>query len=91
VYPNDLDEPSSGAIFMDLMPMTILLKIMPKIQNYLRGKIITMNYRSIATMASQVSFTFDVNDVFLINKMEIDHEKKNKIKISNLKPLALSL
>jgi len=50
-----------------------------------------MNYRSIATMASQVSFTFDVNDVFLINKMEIDHEKKNKIKISNLKPLTLSL
>jgi hypothetical protein len=60
-----LDEPSSGAISMDPMPMT--------------------------TLASQVSFTFDVNDVFLINKMEIDHEKKNKVKISNLKPLAPSL
>jgi hypothetical protein len=50
-----------------------------------------MNFRSIATMASQVSFTFDVNDVFLINKMEIDHEKKNKVNINNLKPLAPSL
>ncbi len=42
-------------------------------------------------MASQVSFTFDVNEVFLINKMEIDHERENKVKISNLKPLAPSL
>ncbi len=50
-----------------------------------------MNFRSIATVANQVSFTFDVNDVFLINKMEIDHERKNKVKISNLKALAPSL
>jgi hypothetical protein len=56
-----------------------------------KGEIITMNFRSIATVANQVSFTFDVNDVFLINKMEIDHERKNKVKISNLKALAPSL
>jgi hypothetical protein len=56
-----------------------------------KGEIITMNFRSIAIVASQVSFTFDVNDVFLINKMEIDHERKNKVKISNLKPLVPSL
>lgn len=42
-------------------------------------------------MASQVSFTFDVNDVFLINKMKIVYQRKNKLKISNLKPLAPSL
>jgi hypothetical protein len=38
-----------------------------------------------ATTASQFSSTFDVHDTFLLGKMYINHEKKNKVKISNLK------
>jgi hypothetical protein len=44
-----------------------------------------VNFKSMATMASQFSSTFDVNDVFLLRKMDINNERKNKVKFSNLK------
>jgi hypothetical protein len=38
-----------------------------------------------ATMASCFSITFQIRDTFLANKVEIDYEKLNKVKINNLK------
>jgi hypothetical protein len=44
-----------------------------------------VNFKSMATLASQFSSTYDVNDVFLVGKMDINNERKNKVKISKLK------
>ncbi len=38
-----------------------------------------------ATMASQFSSTSNVGDAFLLRKMDVNCERKNKININNLK------
>ncbi len=47
------------------------------------GKIMTMNSRSMASMANQFSFTFNVCDVFLLGKMDINYKRKNRVKNEN--------
>jgi hypothetical protein len=37
-----------------------------------------------ASMATHFSSTSNVHDAFLISKMDINHDKNNKIKITNL-------
>ncbi len=49
-----------------------------------KGKIVAMNSKNMATMANQLSSTSNVHDAFLLGKMNINHDKKNKVKISNL-------
>jgi hypothetical protein len=50
-----------------------------------KGEIATMNSKTMATMASQLSSMSNVYDAFLLRKMDINHEgKKNKVKINNL-------
>jgi hypothetical protein len=44
-----------------------------------------VNFKSMATIANQFSSTSDITDVFLLGKMDINNERKNKVKISNLK------
>jgi hypothetical protein len=44
-----------------------------------------VNFKSMATIANKFSSTSDVNDVFLLSKMDINNERKNKVNISNLK------
>lgn len=44
-----------------------------------------MNSKSMATMASQFYLTFDICIVFLLPSMNINCEKKNKIKTNKLK------
>lgn len=43
-----------------------------------------MNFRSTPTMASWFSFTFNVH-IFLLGKMNINNERKKRVKINNLK------
>jgi hypothetical protein len=50
-----------------------------------KGKISTVNFKNMATMAIRFSFASNVHDAFLLNKMGINHERKNKVKVSNLK------
>jgi hypothetical protein len=38
-----------------------------------------------ATMASRYASTFEIRDVFLVGKVEINNEHNKKIKINNLK------
>jgi hypothetical protein len=38
-----------------------------------------------ATMASRFSSMSNVDDAFLLRKMDVNHERKNKININNLK------
>jgi ribosomal protein S6 len=46
-----------------------------------KGEIATMNYKTLETMASQLSSTSNVHDAFLLRKMIINHEgKKTKLK-----------
>jgi hypothetical protein len=45
-----------------------------------KGKITTMNFRNMAIMAIQFSFTSDVCDVFLLSKMDMNCERKGKKK-----------
>jgi hypothetical protein len=47
------------------------------------GKIMTMNSRSMASMANQFSFTFNVCDAFLLGKMDINYKRKNRVKNEN--------
>jgi hypothetical protein len=44
-----------------------------------------MNSKSMATMASQFYLTFDICNVFSLHKMNINCERKNKIKTNKLK------
>jgi hypothetical protein len=44
-----------------------------------KGKIMILNFRSMATMVNQFSYTFDFHDAFSIGKMEINCERKNKV------------
>jgi hypothetical protein len=39
----------------------------------------------LATMASQFSWMSNINDAFLLGKMAINREKKNKFNLNNLK------
>jgi hypothetical protein len=50
-----------------------------------KGEILAMNYKGMATMASQFSFTSNVHNVFLLRKMDIYHERKNKEILKHLK------
>jgi hypothetical protein len=43
-----------------------------------KGEIMAMNYKGMATMTSWFSFTSNVHNVFLVRKMNIYHERKNK-------------
>lgn len=45
-------------------------------------KILQMQFWNMATMASQLSSTFNIHDVFLANKMEINHERNPKYRIN---------
>jgi hypothetical protein len=38
-----------------------------------------------ATMVSNFSTMFEIQDAFLLNKMEINNERLNNVKINNLK------
>jgi hypothetical protein len=49
-----------------------------------KGEIMTMNSKTIATMASWPSYMSNVHDAFLLRKMDINCEGK-KLKINNLK------
>ncbi len=50
-----------------------------------KGEITNMNFKNTATITSRFSFTFNVYDAFLSRKMNVNREKKNKVKINNLK------
>jgi hypothetical protein len=50
-----------------------------------KGEIIGMNFKNMATITSRLSSTSNVYDAFLLTKMNVNHERKNKIKINNLK------
>jgi hypothetical protein len=41
--------------------------------------------RSVATKASHFPVSLEIYDALLATKMDINHERKNKVKISNLK------
>ncbi len=47
----------------------------------------TMNFKNITTMANRFSLTSNVHDAFLLGKMDINCERKNKVKINHLKML----
>ncbi len=60
--------------------MTIFIKMLTPILKLTKGKITTMNFRNMAIMAIQFSFTSDVCDVFLLSKMDMNCERKGKKK-----------
>jgi hypothetical protein len=61
------------------MPMTTFTKMQAPTEKLTKGKIMMMNFRNMATMVNQFSFTFDFHDAFSIGKMEINYERKNKV------------
>jgi hypothetical protein len=54
-----------------------------------KGEITTMKSSNMATMASWLLSTFDVHDFFWLNKKNINHERKSKIKSDNLKQIEI--
>ncbi len=50
-----------------------------------KQKMLQLQSRNLATMASHFLMSLEIYDVVLAAKMDINHEHKNKVKISNLK------
>ncbi len=50
-----------------------------------KQEMLQLQSRSLATMASHFPMTLEIYDALLAAKMDINHECKNKVKISNLK------
>jgi hypothetical protein len=46
-----------------------------------KAKILQMQFWNMAKMASQFSSTFNIHDVFLANKTDINHERNPKYRI----------
>jgi hypothetical protein len=53
------------------------------------AKMLQSQSKSMATIASHYVSTFEIQDVFLVCKVEINNEHKKKIKINNLKALRI--
>jgi hypothetical protein len=51
----------------------------------IKVKMLHIQSKSIATMASHYPSTFEIRDAFMVGKVEINNEWKKKIKINNLK------
>ncbi len=51
----------------------------------IKVKMLHIQSKSIATMASHYPSTFEIRDVFMVGKVKINNEWKKKIKINNLK------
>jgi hypothetical protein len=66
-------------------PLVMFLQTLPQLQNYPRGDIMIVNSKNMATMLNHFSSSSNVCDVFLLGKMDINNERKNKVKTSNLK------
>jgi hypothetical protein len=63
---NDLDGLSIGVVSQELTRVVItFIKVQTPISKLTKGEITTMKSRNMATMASWLSSTFDVHDVFL--------------------------
>jgi hypothetical protein len=65
--------------------LTTLVKIQGLEAKVSKGKFIGMNFKNMATITSRLSLTFNVSDVFLLRRMNVNCERKNKVKINNLK------
>jgi hypothetical protein len=50
-----------------------------------KHNMLQLQSRSFATMASCFQVSLEICDALLVTKMDINHERKNKVKISNLK------
>jgi hypothetical protein len=87
---NDLDELSIGVVFQDITrAMITFIKVQTHISKLTKGEITTMKSSNMATMASWLLSTFDVHDFFWLNKKNINHERKSKIKSDNLKQIEI--
>jgi hypothetical protein len=73
-----------GATYLGPTPMTTSTKMQAFGAKLTKGKIVAMNSKNVATMANQLSSTSNVHDAFLLGKMNINHDKNNKVKIYNL-------
>ncbi len=83
---NDLDELSIGVVFQDnTRAMITFIKVQTHISKLTKWEITTMKSSNMATMASWLLSTFDVHDFFWLDKININHERKSKIKSDNLK------
>jgi len=51
----------------------------------IKHNLLQLQSRSFATMASCFQVSLEIRDALLVTKMDINHECKNKVKISNLK------
>jgi len=75
---------SIGATYSSPTPMTTSTKMQTFGAKLTKGKIVAMNSKNMATMANQLSSTSNVHEAFLLGKMNINHDKRNKVKNSNL-------
>jgi hypothetical protein len=73
-----------GATYSSLTPMTTSTKMQAFGAKLTKGKIVAMNSKNMATMANQLSSISNVHDAFLLGKMNVNHDKKNKVKMNNL-------
>jgi hypothetical protein len=86
---NELDGPSIDVGSSNLTPLTTNVEMQGPITKLCKGEIMTMNFRNMAIMANWFSLTFNVHDafLFLLRKMDINYERKKKVKITHLKML----
>jgi hypothetical protein len=82
---NELDGPSVDVGSSNLTPLTTSVEMQGPITKLCKGEIMTVNSRSMAIMAHQFSLTSNVHDALLLGKMDINCERKNKVKINHLK------
>jgi hypothetical protein len=51
----------------------------------IKSKMLQPQFKCLATVASRFQMSSEIHDALLFTKMDINHECKNKVKISNLK------
>jgi hypothetical protein len=65
--------------------MTTSIEMHTFISKLIMKEITTTKFKSTSTMARWFSITPNVHDVFLLGKMNINHERKKRVKTKNLK------
>ncbi len=58
--------------------MTIFIKMLTHVLKLTKGEITTTNIKNMAIMAIPISFASNVYDAFLLSKMDINCERKEK-------------
>jgi hypothetical protein len=79
---NESDGPSIDVGSSNPTPLTTSVETQGPITKLCKGEIMTMNSKSMATMANQFSLTSNVHDAFLLGNMDIIVKGRTKLKLT---------